>query len=194
MLGLRHQVPHILLLKFTPAVAQHLQGRRVGIDHLVVLIQQQHAVRHVIEQVAPLGMGAAQLLMQVLTAQPMLHRAGEVAQNVALGVGELPWLVIECAQRSHGMTIHHQGHPCVEPHMRLTCHEWVVGKASIQPCIGHLKQIGLQDGVGTERQFAWRLLRIHPMARLEPLALGYGYGDHRDRATGQCRSGPNNAV
>ena len=41
----------------------------------------------------------------------------------------------------------------------------------VQPRIAHLEQVSLQDGVCTKRQLARGLLRVQPMARLEPLAV-----------------------
>ena len=106
-------------------------------------------------------------------AQLLLDDRGQIAQPVAIFVGEVARPADDYAKRSGAGAIGHEDWCArVEPHIGWARDDWIIGEAIVAQGVGDHQHLALGDRVRAERHFAGRFLQVGSNARFEPLAVG----------------------
>lgn len=115
--------------------------------------------------------------------------AGKRGQCRDLLWGQYTRFAINDVDRAQGAVVRsHQGSSGIEANVWIGSDQGVVSEARVLGRVLNLKNIALQDRMGTKSQISMGFRRIDPDLRFEPLAVGIDERNQGDRRTTNLRS------
>ena len=132
---------------------------------------------------------------QLNGGQLMLHHARQIHQQGPLTLIQLTRPAIDKAEGAHLVaTGDMQRRSGIETDVGVPQHQGIVGETWIPGRILHHEDLFAEDGMATEGDVAWSLLRIQTTAGLEPLPFLIHQGDERDGHLEHVARHPGNAI
>jgi hypothetical protein len=135
----------------------------------------------------------AHVMAQLVVGAPQLHQRDDLARQAAHRIDlkgfERARLLVDHAQGAYRVAgRRHQRRAGVEAHVGVAGHHRVVEEALVGERVVHDEQVvRVMDRMRTERHVARGLLRVHAVARLEPLALAIDQADRAHRRAADRR-------